>query len=128
MEGSRFALAALGCMTLMASSALLAMLWFVDPAFADTWTLGVFYLSTFVALAGVFAWIFLFLRGNIGRARRPLIYFFPDALRQGALVAALVAASLLLQRTGWLNLGTMAALVTAAFFTEVTFTRKRRVS
>lgn len=128
MEGSRFALTALGLMTAMSCSALLAMLWFVDPAFADTWTIGVFYLSAFVALAGIFAWIFLFLRGNIGRARRPLVYFFPDALRQGALVAVLLTASLFLQGRGWLNLATTAALVASAFFAELTFTRKRHAS
>lgn len=126
MEGSRFSLAALAFMTIVAAAALGAMLLFVDPTYVGVKTRSVFYLTVFVAVTGIAAWGFLLIRGRFGRVRRPVAYFFTESLRQGAFIATLLTASLFLQAHGRLTLLVALGLVAAVFLLEAMMARAIR--
>ena len=123
MRGSRFALWALAFMTVTSLGAIVSLLLFVDPSSADTGTLSVFYLTVFVSVTGIVTWAFLLFHRYRSRARRPLIYFFADAVRQGGLVGGLLTTSLFLQAQDRLTLLTVIVIVAVAFILEAFMTR-----
>ena len=124
MEGHRFGLAALGFATFIAVSSFLAMLFRVDPAYADGGTISVFYVSVFVMVSSMIAWAFMIVRARLRRIRRPLYFFFTDAVRQGALVGLIVTISLILQANRNLSFVWILLIVAAAFIIEAFATRQ----
>lgn len=127
MERSHLPLYALGFMTVVTTAAVVAMLLMVDPDFADSWTFTIFYLSLFAALTGLVTWLFLLLQGRFGRVKRPLGYFFTEAVRQGALIAGLATASLFLQARGRLTVFSAVLLVVFVFLLEAWAAPRRRI-
>jgi hypothetical protein len=123
MRRSRFPLWALAFTTIVAAGAFLVLIVSVDPTEAKAMTFVAFYASFFVAVGGIAAWAVLLARGRFASVRRPMVYFFSDAIRQGALIAAILTASLALQARGALTFPLVVGIVLAAGAIEMLFTR-----
>lgn len=109
----------LALVTLSAVASLLGVLFFVDPFFADSAAIIGFYLSLFLSIGSISAWIYLLFRARISRPKRPMVYFFMDALRRGAVLSGVITASLFLQDIGKLSFFSLAPVVGIAVVVEV---------
>ena len=127
-QRSRFSLFALGFMTAAAAGACIVLLVFIDPADASVSTWVVLYASIFTAVMGIAAWVFLVFRGRFATTKRPLVYFFTDAVRQGAIIAALLTGSLFLQAQRNLTVVFAIGLIALAFVAEALAVRIQRRS
>ena len=124
MGTSRWMIIAYGFMTVVSVMAFTTMLFGADPTYADRGTLAVFYVSVFIATAGIAAWAFMFVRARLSKTKRPLKLFFRDATRQGALVGGILTISLLLQAGRHLNFLWVFFIVALAFGVEAYVTRQ----
>lgn len=124
MSGARLSLAALMFLTIASIASILLLLLLTDPAYADRQMLGVFYLSVFIGVGAVVAWVVMLLRSKFSRVRRPMHYFFSEAVRRGALIGAIASISLLLQAQRELTFLSAFIIVAAALMVEAFFTRR----
>lgn len=127
MSGARFSLAALMFLTFASIASIFALLFLADPVYADRQMLGVFYLSVFIGVGAVVAWAIMLLRSRFSGVRRPLHYFFSEAVRRGALVGGVVAISLLLQAQRELTFLSAFAVVAVMLVLEAVAIRRLKL-
>lgn len=124
MGTTRWTMVALGFMTLISFAGLVAVFVRIDPAYADTGTFVLFYLSLFASVSGIATWVLMASRARLPKVKRPLRYFFHDAFRQGLLLGMIVSLSLFLQARRGLSLLWILLIVALAFAIEAYATRQ----
>lgn len=120
----RITLFALGFLTVVSFLSFFAMLFMVDPVYADRRAFAVFYVSLFAVGTSLLTWFLLVFRSRMGGARRPMEFFLASSIRHAALLSAIGTASLLLETHGRLSFLTVLAVIAAAFFLEKLLTHR----
>lgn len=89
----------------------------VDPQAATWLTLGFFYASLFLSLAGTSSLVLLLVYSRVHTDDVPMFAYVSKSFREGNVLAAFISLTLFLQGMNWLSWWTGSLLLTACILT-----------